>query len=321
MKRGLSNQRKPPSRPSIARVAATAVSSEITVPISSISAKPFTDGDRDQEEHQRGDRGDDVRVEDRVEALAVAGRDRRAHGLPGAHLFLDAFEDDDVRVGRDADREDQAGEARQRQRDVEEEDRRVVEERVDREAEHRDEAEEAVEHEQEERDDHEADDRRVPRLRQRAPCRAWPRRRCARSARSCTGSAPVWSTSARSCASLKDEPPIVDLGAAGDAVRRFESGSRCTASTSSSPSSTIAKCCDVVVRLAGRAARERVPLLPRSYSCLRDLLELRFEPWLVNWSITIGLAGLAEVGARPREHEVGAGHLRDRVLLPRSGST
>ena len=35
-------QRKPASRPSIARVAATAVNSETTVPIRSISAKPFT---------------------------------------------------------------------------------------------------------------------------------------------------------------------------------------------------------------------------------------------------------------------------------------
>ena len=42
MKRGLANQRKPASRPSIARVDATAVTSEITVPISSISAKPLT---------------------------------------------------------------------------------------------------------------------------------------------------------------------------------------------------------------------------------------------------------------------------------------
>ena len=42
MKRGLSNQRKPESSPSSARVAATAVSSEITVPISSMRAKPFT---------------------------------------------------------------------------------------------------------------------------------------------------------------------------------------------------------------------------------------------------------------------------------------
>ena len=42
MKLGLSNQRKPASSPSIARVAPTAVISEITVPIISIRAKPFT---------------------------------------------------------------------------------------------------------------------------------------------------------------------------------------------------------------------------------------------------------------------------------------
>ena len=80
--------------------------------------------------------------------------------LPGAHLFLDAFEDDDVRVGRDAEREDEAREARQRQRDVEDEDRRVQEGRVDREADDRDETEEAVEDEQEDRDEDRA--RRSP---------------------------------------------------------------------------------------------------------------------------------------------------------------
>ena len=42
MKLGFSNQRKPASRPSIARVAATAVISEMTVPIISIRAKPLT---------------------------------------------------------------------------------------------------------------------------------------------------------------------------------------------------------------------------------------------------------------------------------------
>ena len=42
MKRGFSNQLNPASSPSIARVAATAVISEITVPIISISAKPLT---------------------------------------------------------------------------------------------------------------------------------------------------------------------------------------------------------------------------------------------------------------------------------------
>ena len=42
MKLGDCANLKPASSPSIARVAATAVSSETTVPISSISAKPFT---------------------------------------------------------------------------------------------------------------------------------------------------------------------------------------------------------------------------------------------------------------------------------------
>ena len=81
MNDGLSNQRKLESIPSIARVAATAVNIESNVPISSMSAKPFTLGDRDREEDERGDHRHDVRVDDRPEALAVAGRDRGAHRL------------------------------------------------------------------------------------------------------------------------------------------------------------------------------------------------------------------------------------------------
>ena len=42
MNLALSNQRKPASSPSIARVAKTAVTTDIAVPISSISAKPLT---------------------------------------------------------------------------------------------------------------------------------------------------------------------------------------------------------------------------------------------------------------------------------------
>ena len=163
MKRGLSNHLKPASRPSIARVAATAVTSEITVPIRSISAKPFTPAVATANSTERRDRRDDVRVDDRLEALRVAGRDRGAHGLARARLLLDAFEDDDVRVGRDADREDQAGEARQRQRDVEEQDRAVEKRGVDGEPDDGDDAEEAVEDEQEEHDDEQAGDRRASR--------------------------------------------------------------------------------------------------------------------------------------------------------------
>ena len=167
MKLGFSNQRKPASRPSIARVAATAVISEMTVPIISIRAKPLTPAVATANSTSAVITRDDVRVDDRVEALGVAGLDRGAHGLPGPHFFLDPFEDDDVRVGRDADRQDQAGEARQRQRDVEEQDRRVEEGRVDAEADDRDDAEEAVEHEQEDGDDQQADQRGELRLLER----------------------------------------------------------------------------------------------------------------------------------------------------------
>ena len=102
-----------------------------------------------------------------MEALLIAGGDRGPGRFPGPHLFLDAFEDDDVRIGRDSDREDQAGEAGQRQRDVEEEDRRVHERHVDGEAGDGDEPEQPVEDDEEERDDQQADDGRLLRLLER----------------------------------------------------------------------------------------------------------------------------------------------------------
>ncbi len=121
-----------------------------------------TGGDREQDE--RRDRRDHVRVDDGREALLVARRNGGTHRLPGSRLLLDAFEDDDVRVGRDPDREDQAREARQGHRDLEQHDHRVEEGGVQREAHDRDDAEEAVDEEQEEEDDGEADQRGLDRL-------------------------------------------------------------------------------------------------------------------------------------------------------------
>ena len=106
----------------------------------------------DREENERCDDRDDVRVDDRVEALAVTVRDGGAHRFAGSHLFLDALEDDDVRVCRNSDREDQAGEARERERHAEDQERAVEEHAVDPKPDDRDDAEEAVEEEQEERD-------------------------------------------------------------------------------------------------------------------------------------------------------------------------
>src|SRR5581483_11331328 len=75
--------------------------------------------------------------------------------------------DDDVRVGGDADRQDQAREPRQRQRDRDEQDRAVHEGGVDPEAEQRDDAQEAVEQEQEDGDGDQAADGGVLRLLER----------------------------------------------------------------------------------------------------------------------------------------------------------
>ena len=71
------------------------------------------DPGRGQDEEDEGDEErDDVRVDDRREALLVALRDARGDRATGSDLLFHAFEDDDVRVRRDADREDQAGDAR-----------------------------------------------------------------------------------------------------------------------------------------------------------------------------------------------------------------
>ena len=62
---------------------------------------------------------------------------------------------------------------------------------------------------QEERDGDEPADRGDLRLLQRVPSRASPRSRSSRAVGSCTGRAPVWSTSARSFASLTDPMPVI----------------------------------------------------------------------------------------------------------------
>ena len=119
---------------------------------------------REDEEDERDEQRDDVGVDDRREALLVARGEARGHGSARAHLFLDALEDDDVGVGRHPQCEDQARDARQRQRDRDQLDQRVEVERVDAERDGRDDAEHAVEDEQEERDDREAGDARLEAL-------------------------------------------------------------------------------------------------------------------------------------------------------------
>ena len=78
--------------------------------------------------------------------------------LPAADLLLDAFEDHDVRVGGDADRQDQTRDARQRQRDRDQLDQRVEVEPVDEQAGDGDHAEHPVVGDQEHRDDQQPDE-------------------------------------------------------------------------------------------------------------------------------------------------------------------
>ncbi len=117
-------------------------------------------GGRDHEEHERDQERDHVAVDDRAQALAVALLDRALDGSARLELVLEAFEDDDVGVGGDRDREDQAGDARQRHHDRDDLDDREEEDRVREQADHRDQAEHAVEEQQEDRDDEEARDAR-----------------------------------------------------------------------------------------------------------------------------------------------------------------
>src|SRR5262245_29311400 len=66
------------------------------------------------EEEERRDERRDVRVEQRQEHAVEAGVDRRAYAALGRQLFLDALEDEHVRVDADAHRQDEPGDAGQR---------------------------------------------------------------------------------------------------------------------------------------------------------------------------------------------------------------
>src|SRR5436189_289090 len=88
-----------------------------------------------KQEQRRDDRGE-VRIDDRGERAGEALLDRRAHGFLLAQLFADALEYQYVRVDGHPQREDDAGEAGQRERGVEvrhhaEQDDEVQEERDD----------------------------------------------------------------------------------------------------------------------------------------------------------------------------------------------
>ena len=92
----------------------------------------------EREQHDAGDQRRDVRVGDRRERLVEAGVDRRLRRIAVAQLFADALVDQHVRVGRHADREHDARDARQRQRRLQQRHQRDQQHHVEQQDEVRD---------------------------------------------------------------------------------------------------------------------------------------------------------------------------------------
>ncbi len=121
--------------------------------------EPADAGGREDEQDERGEQRDDVRVDDRGEALAVADPDGRGDRSAPEHLLFHAFEDHDVRVGAHSDRQHEPGQTGQREGDGDQLDQGEEVDAVDRQRADGEQAEHAVEDEQEDRDDDEADAR------------------------------------------------------------------------------------------------------------------------------------------------------------------
>ena len=83
-------------------------------PMNSVTAKPRIGPGAELEQERRRDQRGDVRVDQRPEHAAEAGVDRRAHAALRLELFLDALENQHVRVDADAHRQHEAGDAGQR---------------------------------------------------------------------------------------------------------------------------------------------------------------------------------------------------------------
>ena len=94
-------------------------------------------GTEDQQ-REAGDQRGDVGIEDRAERSLVAGRDRRLRGGAAAHLFADAFVDQHVGVNRHTQRQRNGGDARQRQRGLQQRKQSHEQQQIRRERHHGD---------------------------------------------------------------------------------------------------------------------------------------------------------------------------------------
>src|SRR6266852_9801356 len=110
----------------------------------------------EEPEDDAGEDRRDVRVPDRGPGSAHGGVDRSRDCSPRSHLFFEALEDQDVGVDRHADRQDEACDARERQRDGHELESGKYRARIEEQSKARQEARHAVV------DDHEQDHDREP---------------------------------------------------------------------------------------------------------------------------------------------------------------
>ena len=113
---------------------------------------------RQYEEDERRQQGDDVRVDDRRDALAVALGDRGQQRASRPCLLLYSLEDDDVGVGGDSDRQHQAGDAGKGERDRDQLHQREEDHPVDGQTRRCDHAEQAVIGDQEQHHHRQSDD-------------------------------------------------------------------------------------------------------------------------------------------------------------------
>ena len=251
-----------------------------------------------------------------MEPLRITRGDRGPYGFARTDLLFDAFEDDHVRVCCDSDREDEAGEAGQGQRHVEDQERRVQEHGVDAEPDHRDETEEAIEDQQEERDGDETADRGQLRLPQRVP--AERRRDLGLLELTEVVREGARLEHEREVLRLPDRPDAGDLGAvrARDAVRVVaEADRRSGLDLAVEDDRELLR---VVVLLAARATG-RLPLRPAALGERArhrlELLRARVREIHEHDRLAVLGALRPDVLAGALEVEVGPRHLRDRGAL------
>ena len=112
-------------------VTKTAVTIDAAIPMISVTANPLTGPVPNWKRKSAVSTVDDVRVDDRVHRVLEPFIDRQPHRTAGDQLFANALEDQHVGIDRDADREHDAGDARQRQRRIDRRESRKREQYVE----------------------------------------------------------------------------------------------------------------------------------------------------------------------------------------------